>query len=408
MSARERLIAYCKIDTKSDPDSGTHPSAAKEFDLANILVKQLRELGLEDAAVDAHCYVYAHLAGNVQKDVEPIGFIAHMDTAPDFTGTNVNPRIIENFDGKDIVLGNGVVTRMADFPQMPALKGKTLLVTDGSTLLGADDKAGIACIMEALSFWKAHPEAPHGPIAVAFTPDEEIGEGPLYFDVQKFGAAFAYTMDGDTISVVADETFHAVRAQVTCTGFSIHPGEAKNKMINAAAAAALFQATLPDYLTPEHTEGREGFIHLVGMEGNCEKAVLEYILRDHDAARIACYKELMEAAAALVNASRGAGVVTVSFTEQYRNMKEIMRDHPEVTQLAWRALENLGVHPELVPIRGGTDGAQLSFMGLPCPNLGAGGGNFHGRYEYCVLEELDMAVELIKEIARLQAVGNGR
>ncbi len=407
MSARERLMEYCKIDTQSDPCSHTHPSAAKEFDLAEILVRQLHALGLQDAAVDAHCYVYAHLAKNVPHDVETVGFIAHMDTAPDFTGTNVQPRIIENFDGKDIELGNGVVTRMTDFPQMKAFQGKTLMVTDGSTLLGADDKAGIACIMEALAFFHAHPEVPHGPIAVAFTPDEEIGEGPLYFDVRKFGALFAYTMDGDTVSVLADETFYAVKAEVICKGFSIHPGEAKNKMMNAASASARFHSLLPDYLTPEHTQGREGFIHLVNMEGNCEKAVLEYILRDHDAERIKQYQHLLEQAAAMVNASYGGEIATVTFTEQYRNMKEIMREHQEVTELACRALKNLGIQPEKIPVRGGTDGAQLSFMGLPCPNLGAGGGNFHGRYEYCVLEELDMAVELIKEIVRL-VVGSGQ
>lgn len=408
MSARERLIQYCKIDTQSDPYSNTHPSAAKEFDLARILVEQLRQLDLQDAAVDAHCYVYAHLAKNTAHDVETVGFIAHMDTAPDFTGTDVKPRIIENFDGKDIELGNGVVTRMADFPQMKAFSGKTLMVTDGSTLLGADDKAGIACIMEALAFFQAHPEVPHGSIAVAFTPDEEIGEGPLYFDVQKFGASFAYTMDGDTISVLADETFYAVKASATFQGFSIHPGEAKNKMINAASAAALFHSLLPDHLTPEHTQDREGFIHLVHMEGDCEKACLEYILRDHEAIKITQYQDMMKQAIAMVNARAMKEIAKITFTEQYRNMKEVMRDHQEVTRLAWRALQNLGIQPANVPIRGGTDGAQLSFMGLPCPNLGAGGGNFHGRYEYCVLEELDMAVDLIKEIVHLLVQESGR
>lgn len=403
MSAAERLAEYCRIDTQSDPASGTHPSSEKEFNLAKVLVKQLQELGLKDAELDEHCYIYAHLDSNLDHEAKTVGFIAHMDTAPDFSGSDVNPQIIENFDGNDIVLKNGRVTKMADFPAMKNLKGKTLMVTDGNTLLGADDKAGIVSIMEALAYWKEHPEERHGRIAVSFTPDEEIGEGPMFFDVKRLGADFAYTMDGDAVNVMSDETFNAVSAIVDIEGFSIHPGEAKNRMINAAAVGCEFQAGLPEALTPEHTEGREGFIHLTGFNGRTESAHLGYILRDHDAGKIEDKKKLMEALAAYLNVKYGEGTVKISFTESYRNMKEVLSGHPEVSGTARDAIEALGMTPENVPVRGGTDGSQISFMGLPCPNLGTGGGNFHGPYEYCVLEELDMASRVIRKIAELTA-----
>ncbi|MDD5851243.1 MAG: peptidase T [Galactobacillus timonensis] len=400
MTVAERLIRYCKVWTTSDPESHTHPSSMREFDLAKILVEELKELGIADAHVDEHCYVYGHLDSNVVKDVPTVGFIAHMDTAPDYSGKDVKPRIIENFDGKDIDLGNGVVMKMDSFPYMRDLKGKTLIVTDGTTLLGADDKAGIAAIMDALEYWKDHPEAEHGRIAVAFTPDEEIGEGADLFDLKEFGAAFAYTVDGDSVRGFSDENFNAGSAEVKFTGFAIHPGDAKNKLINAAAAAAKFQSLLPEALTPEHTEGKEGFISLRSMSGDVEHAQLSYILRDHNAGKLQKMMDLMAKDAEWINAFYGEGTCEITFAKQYRNMKEILDQHPQVSRIAWEAMNDLGLDPYKEPIRGGTDGATLTYQGLPCPNLGAGGNNFHGRYEYCVVEELETASKLVRRIAQ--------
>lgn len=402
MSATERLIRYCQIDTQSDPaNEDETPSTKKQFDLARVLEKELNELGLEDVCLDEHCYVYAKLPSNLDHDVKTVGFIAHMDTAPDFSGTGVNPRVIRNFDGNDIALNENVIMKMDSFPWMRDFKGKDLLVTDGNTLLGADDKAGITCIMEALVYMKEHPEFRHGPIAVAFTPDEEIGNGPKYFDVKKLGADFAYTMDGGTVAELADETFNAASAAVHFKGFSIHPGEAKDKMINAALAAVEFADLLPKHMIPAHTEGREGFIHLHNMKGDCESAELEYILRDHDIAKLEEKKELMRKAADFINEAYGEGTCEISFRDSYHNMKEILDQHPEVSAYARKAIGMLGYEVKHEPVRGGTDGSQLSFMGLPCPNLGAGGGNFHGRYEYCVLNELEEARTLILNIVKL-------
>lgn len=401
MTAEERLIRYCKIDTQSDPENeGETPSTKKQFDLARILADELKELGMENVTLDEHCYVYAWMPANMEKKCQTVGFIAHMDTAPDFSGTDVKPVIIENFNGEDIVLNPDVVTKMDDFPQMRQLKGKRLMVTDGNTLLGADDKAGIVSIMEALSYLKEHPEIRHGRIAVAFTPDEEIGNGPKYFDVKKFGADFAYTMDGGEIAAFSDETFNAASASIIFHGFSIHPGSAKDRMINAASLACQYQESLPAYMTPEHTEGREGFIHLVEMTGNTEKAHLSYILRDHDPEKLAAKKELMKATAAYINSMHGKEVCTISFKDAYRNMFEVLKNRPEVRAVAWKSLQELGIEPFDEPIRGGTDGAELSFRGLPCPNLGNGGGNFHGRYEYCVIDELEQACQLILNIIK--------
>ncbi len=401
MSALERLIRYCRINTESDPESGTHPSAAREFELANLLVQELRDLGLADASVNEHCYVYAHLPSNLDRPVKTVGFIAHMDTAPDYSGANVNPRVIENYDGGDIILNDRLTTKVSDFPQLKGLAGKTLLVTDGSSLLGADDKAGIACIMEALSYYKTHPEVKHGPIAVAFTPDEEIGEGALFFDPAAMNADFAYTMDGDTVAVMSDETFNAASAEIVVQGFSIHPGDAKNKLKNAARIAAELVSILPQEMTPEHTEGREGFIHLISMEGNTERAELSFILRDHDAAKLEAEKQLLQDTADYLNRRYGEKTVTVKFADTYRNMKEVLAECPEVSELAMRAIRDIGYTPENIPVRGGTDGSNISFMGLPCPNLGNGGGNFHGPYEYCVVEELEDASKLIRRIVEL-------
>jgi len=404
MSALEKLLRYCRIDTQSDPANAQFtPSTQKQFDLAKILKKELEDLGLCNVELDEHCYVYGRLASNMDKDVETVGFIAHMDTAPDFNGANVKPRIIENFDGKDIQLNENVVTRMEDFPHMKELAGKTLVVTDGTSLLGADDKAGVACIMDALEHLSMHPEVKHGEIAVAFTPDEEIGNGPKYFDVEKFNASFAYTMDGETVREICTETFNAASAEIFFKGFTIHPGSAKHRMVNAASLACQFQNLLPEHMRPEHTEGREGFIHLMQMSGNCEEARLLYILRDHDHDLLEEKKQMIREAASYLNMIHGEGRVVADIKDSYRNMKEVIDQHPRCTQLARKAMRSLGIEPVSPPVRGGTDGARLSFMGLPCPNLGNGGGNFHGRYEYCVVEELEMAGKVILNIIDLIA-----
>jgi len=402
MSAEERLIRYCRIDTQSDESNEQEtPSTRKQFDLAEVLLQELKELGLADAALDEHCYIYAHLPANTGRPCRTVGFIAHMDTAPDYSGTGVSPRIIRGFDGGDIALNPEVTMHMQDFPWMRQLKGKDLIVTDGTTLLGADDKAGITCIMEALSWWRCHPEAEHGTVAVAFTPDEEIGCGTRYFDLKKFGADFAYTMDGGQVSELSDETFNAASAKVSVQGFSIHPGEAKDRMINAASVAARIHSSLPDAKTPEHTSGHEGFLHLTGMSGNVEHAELTYILRDHDVARLEQQKQLLQAAVDYANLAAGTAAASVEFTDGYRNMKEVLEQHPEASAIAAQAMKELGITPAHEPIRGGTDGAELSFRGLPCPNLGAGGGNFHGRYEYCVIQELEQASEVVRRIAEI-------
>ena len=401
MKAEERLIEYCKIDTQSDPNNeAVTPSSQKQFNLANLLVSQLKELGLQNVEVDEHCYVYAKLPSNTNKVVDTIGFIAHMDTAPDFSGTNVNPRIIENFDGNDIKLNDEVTLSMDSFPWMKDLKGKRLMVTDGSTLLGADDKAGITSIMEALVYLHDHPEVKHGEIAIGFTPDEEIGNGPRFFDVKKFGASFAYTMDGGTVRELSDETFNAASAVVTFKGVSIHPGEAKDRMINAANVACEYQAMMPAYATPEHTAGRDGFIHLHNMKGDVESAELEYIIRDHDYAKLEKKKNLMMEAVKTINAEYGDSTASITIKDSYHNMKEVLEKQPKAVEIAKKSMEELGLEILNEPVRGGTDGAQLSFMGLPCPNIGCGGGNFHGRFEYCVLDELETSIQVILTIIK--------
>ena len=398
MSATERLMRYAGIDTQSDPDSQSHPSSEKQFDLARLLVKELRELGVEDAMVDEHCYVYGHLPSNISQKVPAIGFIAHMDTSPDYSGAGVSPRIIENYDGKDIPLSETMTMKISDFPWMRDLAGKTLMVTDGTTLLGADDKAGIAAIMEAVEYFHDHSEEKHGPVSIAFTPDEEIGRGTACFDPERFQAEFAFTMDGDSIAVYSDETFNAETAHVEIHGFSIHPGAAKNRMKNASLIACEFIGLLPDWLTPAHTENREGFLHLTRLTGTEEKAEFSILLRDFDSENMRKYEELILDAADFINRRYGEKTAAVTFSKTYQNMHEILGRKPEISSLGEKAIRSLGYEPQNVPIRGGTDGATLTFMGIPCPNLGCGGNNFHGPYEYCVLEELEDAAVLIRRI----------
>ena len=405
MDIVERFINYARIDTTSDPYSTTKPSTMKQFDLAKVLVEELKELGIKDAAVDEKCFVYGHLEANTETEAPTVGFIAHMDTAPEYSGTGVNPRVIENYDGEDIDLGS-TVTRTADFPGLKALKGKTLIVTDGNTLLGGDDKAGIAAIMDTLQYYQDHPEEKHGRIAVAFTPDEEIGTGIHGFDIDRFGAKFAYTLDGGQVWMYCDETFNAVSAVVEIQGFSIHPGAAKDKMINASNVGMEYHGMFPAHMRPEHTEGREGYIHLTKFEGSTDHAVMEYIIRDHDAKKLDEKTELMQRAEKFINELYGEGTCTLTLTQQYRNMKEIVDQYPEVSRFAMESIRELGYEPGIEAARGGTDGAQLCFRGLPCPNLGTGDRNAHGRYEFVVVEEMRQASELIRKvIAKVLAEG---
>lgn len=399
MNIEERFIRYCRIDTQSDPNNdAVTPSTEKQFELAKLLKAELDELGLENVQLDEHCYVYGWLPSNLDHETETVGFIAHMDTAPDYSGTGVNPRIIEKYDGKDIPLSDTVTMKVEDFPDLVKAEGKRLIVTDGSTLLGGDDKAGVAAIMDTLQYYHDHPEVKHGRIAIGFTPDEEIGNGPKYFDIEKFGADFAYTMDGGDIDELSDETFNAASAKLTFHGFSIHPGSAKNKMINAAALACEYQNLLPEHMTPEHTEGREGFIHLIGINASSASAVSEYIIRDHDRTKLNEKKKLMEDAVTYMNALHGEGTVEIEIVDAYHNMKEVLDEHPSAVSTARKAMHALGLKAVSDPVRGGTDGAELSLRGLPCPNLGNGDRNCHGRYEYVIVEEMKKSSELIRKI----------
>lgn len=403
MKVQDRLIQYSKINTQSNPESNTVPTTACQVEFSKMLKAEMESIGLVNVKLDDQGYLYGTLPSNVDYEVDTIGFIAHVDTAPDFTGENVNPRVIENYDGLDIQLNNEVVMKISDFPKLGKLKGKDLIVTDGNTLLGADDKAGVAEIMSACEYLIAHPEIKHGEIRVGFTPDEEVGRGASYFDVEGFKCKFAYTMDGGEVNVVADETFNAASVDVSIKGFSIHPGEAKGKMINALNVAQEFHALFPKSARPETTEGREGFNHLTDMEGSVEEAKMHYILRNHDARKLDLQKEAMELAKEYINKLYGQELVSISIHDEYKNMFEILKDNPEPVQIATKALNELGIDVEKESVRGGTDGATLTFKGLPCPNLGTGGGNYHGRYEYCCIQEMEQAVSLIVKIAELVA-----
>lgn len=396
----ERFLKYTAIDTQSDPESKTSPSTSKQFDLARLLVKELEDLGLEDISLDERCYVMARLAAN-EEGLVPIGFIAHMDTSPDLSGKDVKPRLIENYDGGDIVLDEerGIVTSLKDYPEIGDFKGQTLIVTDGSTLLGADDKAGIAEIMTGIEFLVNNPQIRHGDVMVAFTPDEEIGCGADYFDVDKFGAKYAYTFDGGQVGELEYENFNAASAVVKIQGRNVHPGSAKGKMVNSIYIAGKVMEAFPENKRPETTEGYEGFFHLNDIKGSTEETVLNYIIRDHDRAKFEDMKAFFEATISDLSKEHG-GRISLTIQDSYYNMREVIEDHMEVVDIAVKAMENLDIEPRIIPIRGGTDGSRLSFMGLPCPNLFAGGINFHGRNEMISLEALEAGARLLIEIAK--------
>lgn len=404
MRAYERLLKYARVYTTSDPQSGTHPSAAREFDLARILVEDMQAIGIADARVDENGYVYGTVPASEGYEGRPaLGLIAHMDTAPDAPGENVNPILHENYSGGDVVLpATGMVMGPDKFPFLAGMKGETLITTDGSTLLGADDKAGVSEILSAVEAVLAEGRL-HGKLCVAFTPDEEIGEGALLFDIPGFGADFAYTVDGGDAGSIEYENFNAASALVTVRGFSVHPGSAKNKLVNACNVAAEFHTSLPVMARPETTEGREGFYHLTQMTGNVNEARLGYILRDHDAAKLEAKKENLQCIADWLNSKYGAGTVTVEVKDSYRNMLEKIKPHFHLVETAREAIRMAGLEPEEVPVRGGTDGAVLSWKGLPCPNLGTGGFNFHGVCECTTVERMDKATEILLNIIGLYA-----
>ena len=401
----DRFLSYVRIDTQSDPESTSTPSTMKQWDLANKLVDELKVIGMQDVTIDEHAYVMASLPANVPHEVPVIGFVSHFDTTPDFSGTNVNPQIIENYDGKDIVLNKerNIILSSEYFDDLLQYKGKTIITTDGTTLLGADDKAGITEIMTAMEYLVNNPEIPHGKIRVCFTPDEEIGRGAHKFDVEKFGAEWAYTMDGSQIGELEYENFNAARAVVKVEGKSVHPGYAKDKMVNSMYIAQDFINSLPRMETPEHTEDRQGFFHLSSINGDVEETILEYIIRDHDLGHFQARKEMMQDLASEICSQYDRDLITVEITDQYRNMREKVEPVMHIVDLARDAMKAVDIEPIIKPIRGGTDGAQLSFMGLPCPNIFAGGHNFHGKYEYVPVESMLKAAEVIVKLAELTA-----
>ncbi|WP_442847434.1 peptidase T [Leeuwenhoekiella sp. H156] len=401
----DRFISYVTIDTQSDPESSATPSTEKQWNLARKLHQELLDMGLSDARIDGNGYIMATLPATSSKKLPVIGFISHYDTTPDFTGTNVKPKLIENYNGKDIILNEdqNIVLSPDDFEELENYKGQTLITTDGTTLLGADDKAGITEIMEAVKYLKAHPEIEHGTIRIGFTPDEEIGRGAHKFDVKQFGADWAYTMDGSEIGELEFENFNAAGVKVFVKGKSVHPGYAKGKMINSIYIAQDFINSLPRLETPEHTSDREGFFHLNGIKGDVEETVLEYIIRDHDREHFEARKEVLNNLAAEINSQYGLELISLEIKDQYFNMREKIEPVMHIVDLAEEAMIAAGVEPIIKPIRGGTDGSQLSFMGLPCPNIFAGGHNFHGRFEYVPVESMLKATEVIIKIAELAA-----
>ena len=399
----DRFISYVTIDTQSDPDSQSTPSTKKQWDLANRLAVELKKIGLEEVEIDDNAYIMATLPANVAHKVPVIGFVSHFDTSPDFTGTNVNPQIIEDYDGKDIVLNKeqDIILSPDYFEDLLQYKGQTLITTDGTTLLGADDKAGITEIVSAMEYLVNNPQIPHGKIRVGFTPDEEIGRGAHKFDVKKFGADWAYTMDGSQIGELEYENFNAAGAVVKIKGKIVHPGYAKDKMINSMYIAQDFINSLPRLETPEHTEDRQGFFHLTDIDGDVEETTLKYIIRDHDKNHFEARKEMFSKLALEINSQHEREVIKIELKDQYYNMREKVEPVMHIVDIAEEAMKQLNIEPLIKPIRGGTDGSQLSFMGLPCPNIFAGGHNFHGRFEYVPVESMQKAVEVIVKIAEI-------
>ena len=403
---KDRFLRYVKFETRSDEKSETIPSTPAQLEFAKILARELEEIGMENVYVNDACFVNATLPGNIDKDVPVIGFIAHMDTA-DFNANNVNPQIVENYDGKDIILNEAkdIVLSVEEFPNLKNYMGRTVITTDGTTLLGADDKAGIVEIIEAMKYLIEHPEIKHGTVKVAFGPDEEIGRGADNFNVKEFGADFAYTMDGGPVGELEYESFNAAGAFFKIKGKSVHPGTAKGKLINASLIAAEIVNSFPADEVPEKTEGYEGFYFLDKINSNCEEAELSYILRDHDREKFEAKKKFAANVAKKINEKYGKELVSVEIKDQYYNMGEIIKDHMNVVEIAKKAMENLGIKPVIEPIRGGTDGSKISFMGLPTPNIFAGGENFHGKYEFVALESMILATDVIVEIVKLNGEG---
>lgn len=402
----DRFLRYISFDTSSNPDSQTQPSTNKQFFLLDKLREELEGMGLEDVTLDQYGYLMASIPSNIGgaegEDIPAIGFIAHVDTSPDASGANIKPNIIENYDGKDIVLNKerNMVLKVSEFPELAGYKGQTIITADGTTLLGADDKAGVAEIMNAVEYMVTHPEFRHGEIKIGFTPDEEIGRGVDRFDVERFGAKYAYTMDGGAIGELEYENFNAASAAVRIQGRNIHPGYAKDKMLNAILIGSELNDMLPVWQRPEHTEGYDGFIHIIKFAGVVEEATINYIIRDHDMELFEKKKRMLEECAAFINGKYGDGVATVEIKDQYYNMKKEVEPHYRIIEIAVKAMEEAGIRPEIKPIRGGTDGARLSFMGLPCPNIFAGGHNFHGKYEYVPVQSMEKATEVILNIIK--------
>jgi tripeptide aminopeptidase len=400
----ERFLRYVKVDTQSEFGVDKIPSTDKQFVLAQQIAEELKNIGLSDVSLDDHCYIMATLPANTDKKIPTVGFVAHIDTSPDFTATGCNPQIWENYEGGDLVINEeqNLILSPKEFPEMLQFTGQTLITTDGTTLLGADDKAGVTEIVSAMEYLLAHPEIEHGKIRICFTPDEEVGRGADLFDVEKFDAEWAYTMDGSLPGEIEYENFNAAYAEVDIQGKIVHPGAAKGKMVNSMYLATNFTKMLPANEVPEKTEGYEGFYHLLSMEGDVDKTSLRYIIRDHDKAKFEAKKSLMQYIVDSSNETHG-NRFSLKITDQYYNMAEKVRPVMHIVELAREAITNIGLEPITRPIRGGTDGSRLSFMGLPCPNIFAGGLNFHSRFEYVPLESMELATQTIVEIARLMA-----
>ncbi len=406
-SVLDKFLRYISIETTSDPESDSQPSSSKEFDLLNLLVTELKAMGVNNATVDEFGYVMASIPSNLDanKNIPKIGFIAHVDTAPDASGANIKPQFVRNYDGSDIVINKekNFVLNVADFPELLLYKGQTIITTDGNTLLGADDKAGVAEIMTAVEYIMNNPDFKHGEIKIGFTPDEEIGRGVDKFDVKKFGADYAYTLDGGQIGELEYENFNAAGAKVYIQGRNVHPGYAKNKMINAINLASEFNNLLPIEQRPEFTQDYEGFFHIIRFDGTVEQAMIQYIIRDHDMKKFEEKKSLIEECITFMNMKYGEGIFRLEMKDQYYNMRKEVEPHYHIVEKAIEAMKLTGVTPIIKPIRGGTDGARLSFMGLPCPNIFAGGHNFHGKFEFVPVESMEKASEVVLKLISLYA-----